>query len=72
MIKNEASMKETSDMKAKLKNLRLRMALIGLCSFAIMFGFTTSSVLAEDDKLNYEEYKKKEAEKIANILLRTL
>ena len=49
-------------MRAKLKNLRLRMALIGLCSFAIMFGFTTSSVLAEDDKLNYEEYKKKEAE----------
>ena len=39
------------------------MALIGLCSFAIMFGFTTSSVFAEDDKLNYEEYKKKEAEK---------
>ena len=50
-------------MKAKLKYLRLRMALIGLCSFAIMFGFTTSSVLAEEDKLNYEEYKKKEAEK---------
>jgi len=50
-------------MKAKLNDLRLRMALIGLCSFAIMFGFTTSSVLAEDDKLNYEEYKKKEAEK---------
>ena len=55
--------KETLEMDAKLKNLRLRMALIGLCSLTIMFGFTTSSVLAEDDKVNYEDYKKKEAEK---------
>jgi hypothetical protein len=50
-------------MKAKLKTLRLRMALIGLCSVFIVFGLMSGSVLADDDKLNYEEYKKKEAQK---------
>ena len=48
-------------MKAKLKNNPLRMALIGLCSIAIMFGLTTGSVLAQDDKAGYEEYLKNKA-----------
>ena len=50
-------------MKEKRKNLCLKATLIGLFAVAIMFGFTTGSVLAQDDKANYEEYKKKEAEK---------
>jgi hypothetical protein len=36
-------------MKVKLKNLQLRMALIGLCTVAIMFGLSTGSVLAAHD-----------------------
>ena len=36
-------------MKVKLKNLQLRVGLIGLCTVAIMFGLTTGSVLAEGD-----------------------
>jgi hypothetical protein len=50
-------------MKEKRKNLCLKATLIGLFAAAIMFGFTTGSVLAQDDKANYEEHKKKEAEK---------
>jgi hypothetical protein len=50
-------------MKEKLKNFWLKMALIGLCTVAIMFGFSTGNVMAQDHKLSYEEYKKKEAEK---------
>ena len=34
-------------MKEKRKNFWLKMALIGLCAVAIMFGLTTGSVLAE-------------------------
>jgi hypothetical protein len=40
----------------------LRLVLIGLCTVAIVFGFTTGSVLAQDDA-KYQEYKKKQAEK---------
>jgi len=36
-------------MQIKLKNLKLRMALIGFCTVAIVFGLTTGSVLAHDD-----------------------
>jgi len=50
-------------MKEKRKNFWLKMALIGLCTVAIMFGFSTVNVLAQDDKASYEEWKKKEAEK---------
>ena len=47
------------------------MALIGLCTIGIVFGLTTGSVLAQDDKASlaqddkasYEEYKKKQADK---------
>jgi hypothetical protein len=39
------------------------MALIGLCAVAIMFGLSTGSVLAQDDKASYEEWKKKQVEK---------
>ena len=35
-------------MKAKIKNLQLRVILIGLCSAAIMFGLTTGRVLAHE------------------------
>jgi hypothetical protein len=50
-------------MRVKLKRLYVRVVLIGLCTVAIVFGFTTGSVLAQDDKANYEKYKKKEADK---------
>ena len=50
-------------MKVKNKNFQLRKAMAGLSAVAIMFGLTTGSVLAEDEKANYEEYKKKEADK---------
>jgi hypothetical protein len=50
-------------MKEKRKNNWIKMALITLGAVAIMFGLTTGSLLAKDDKLSYEEYKKKEAEK---------
>jgi hypothetical protein len=40
----------------------LRLVLIGLCTVAIVFGFTTGSALAQDDA-KYQEYKKKQAEK---------
>ena len=50
-------------MNAKRKNLWLRMVLIGLCTVAIVFGLTTGRILAQDDKLSYEQYQKKEAEK---------
>ena len=56
-------------MKVKLKNLQLRMGLIGLCTVAIMFGLTTGSVLAQGKALSPEEQKecdeceKKTAEK---------
>jgi hypothetical protein len=36
-------------MKVKLKNLQLRMALIGPCTVAIMFGLSSGSVLATHD-----------------------
>jgi hypothetical protein len=39
------------------------MARVGLPAVAIMFGLTTGSVLAADDTVSYEEYKKKQAEK---------
>jgi hypothetical protein len=60
-------------MKEKLKNFWLKMALIGLCAVALMFGLSTGSVLAQDKaaevKLSPEEHKecdeceKKTAEK---------
>jgi hypothetical protein len=50
-------------MKEKLKISQLRISLIGLCTGAIMFGLTTGSVLAQDDKAGYEEYQKKQADK---------
>ena len=40
----------------------LRLVLIGLCTVAIVFGFTAGSALAQDDA-KYQEYKKKQAEK---------
>ena len=50
-------------MKAKRGNRRLRMALIGLCTVALVLGLTTGSILAQDDKSSYEQYQKKEAKK---------
>jgi len=50
-------------MKAKGGNRQLRIALIGLCTVAIVLGFTTGSIMAQDDTLSHEEYLKKEAEK---------
>ena len=35
-------------MKEKPKNCRLKAAMIGLCAVAIIFGFTTGSVLAHE------------------------
>jgi hypothetical protein len=56
-------------MKEKLKSSWPKMALIGLCTVAIMFGLTTGSVLAQDDKAKaaqdhkakWEEWKKENA-----------
>jgi hypothetical protein len=48
-------------MKEKLKISQLRISLMGLCTGAIMFGLTTGSVLAQDDKAGYEEYQKNKA-----------
>jgi hypothetical protein len=61
-----------SAMKKKLKGFSLKMTLTGLFAIAIMFGLTTGSVLAQDDKAKdsvaaqddkakYEEWKKENA-----------
>ncbi len=56
-------------MKEKRKNFWLKMALIGLCAIALMFGLSTGGVLAQDKALSPEEQKecdeceKKAAEK---------
>ena len=47
--------------KVNLKSLYARMVLTGLCTAAIMFGLTTGSVLAQDDKAGYKEYQKNKA-----------
>ncbi len=50
-------------MKATERKRYLKMALAGLPAVAIMFGLLSGSVLAADDTVSYEEYKKKQAEK---------
>jgi hypothetical protein len=45
-------------MKEKLKNFWPKMTLTGLCAVVILFAYPSSSVLAQVDKLSYEEYKK--------------
>jgi hypothetical protein len=54
-------------MKEKRKNVWLKMALVGLCAVAIMFGLTTGNVLAaevsQEDYETLQTHKKKEAEK---------
>ena len=54
-------------MKEKLKNFWLKMALVGLCAVAIMFGLTTGSVLAaevsQEDYEKLQDLKKKEDRK---------
>ena len=45
-------------METKFKNSWLKMTLIGLCTVALMFGLSTGSVLAQDEKkLSPEEQK---------------
>lgn len=55
-------------MKVKLKNLQLRMVLIGLCTVVIMFGLSTVSVLAvevsQEDYDLLQTYKKQQANKV--------
>jgi hypothetical protein len=43
--------------KDNLNNYWLKMALITLCAVAVMFGFTTGSVLAHDDPTHYDKTK---------------
>ena len=42
-------------MKVKFKNMQLRMGLIGLCTVAMVFGLTTGSVMAQEEKAAVEK-----------------